>query len=113
MAFDVGQLAYLRSRLGRTVDEDTNPEVVDALQVRYDRLLSVQAVVLEVLREQLANLLMGGPLQFSIPGDYSQDASNNVALLQQAITMAANEAQDEAGAAVLHAVPAPRSRWGR
>lgn len=113
MAFTEDELAYLRSRLGSTVNEDTNPDVVEDLEDRYTRLQSVPAVVLEVLRQQLADLITGGPLQFAIPGDYSQDASNNVALLQKAISQAADEAEDPTGGSVLHAVPPACSRWGR
>jgi hypothetical protein len=113
MAFTEDDLAYLRSRLGSTVNEDTNADVVDDLEDRYARLQSLPRVVLEVLRQQLADLITGGPLQFSIPGDYSQDASNNVALLTKAVNQAAEEAEDPTVGSVLQAVRPPRSRWAR
>lgn len=113
MAFTADELAFLRSRLGSTVNEDTNPTVVEDLEDRFTRLQSLPKVVLEVLRQQLADLVTGGPLQFSIPGDYSQDASNNVALLTKAVNQAAEEAEDPTVGSILQAVPPPRSRWRR
>lgn len=112
-AFTEEDLAFLRSRLGSTVNDDTNPDVVEGLQERYDRIGTLPGVVLEVLRQQLADYVTGGPLQFSIPGDYSQDASNNIALLQRAISDAEAEAEDPGAESVMHAVAPPCSRWSR
>lgn len=114
MAFTADQLAYLRTRLGTTVDEDANPSVVENLEDRYARLGSVQLVVVEVLEERLADIAnpLENPLNFNISGEYSQDGSANVAFLKQALS----DAQQEAGvpgSSTLTAVQPGRGRWRR
>jgi len=115
MAFTGADLAYLRTRLGSTVNEDTNPEVTDDLEERFARLLSLPLVVVEVLQQRLADVANAAenPLNYTIPGEYSQDASANVAFLKEALADARDEAGVNAPGSLLTAVRAPRSRWRR
>lgn len=114
MAFTDEDLSYLRTRLGSTVDEDNNPAVVEDLEERYARLGTLPLVVVEVLRQRLADIAdwQNNPTQYAISGEYSQDAGGNIAFLQKAIADAEQEA-DVPGASVLTAARAPRSRWHR
>lgn len=63
--FDEGQTAQLQSELGSNLD-------VADLAARYERLGSVDAVILEVLRIRLADA-RERPTSFAIPGEYSED----------------------------------------
>lgn len=114
MAFTETQLAYLRTKLGSTVNEDTDPDVVSDLEDRYLRLGSAELVAVEVLRQRLADVsdIANNPLNFNVSGEYSQDSSANVAFLQRMLS----ETEEEAGvpgSSTLIAVPPGRSRWGR
>jgi hypothetical protein len=114
MAFTDEQFAYLRGKLGSTVNEDTDPDVVDDLEDRYLRLGSVQLVAVEVLRQRLADIadVANNPLNFTVVGEYSQDSSGNVAFLQRML----NEAEQEAGvpgSSTMTAVQPGRGRWSR
>jgi hypothetical protein len=114
MAFTDDQLAYLRTKLGSTVNDGTDPDVVDDLEDRFLRLGSVQLVAVEVLRQRLADIadLQNNPLNFTVTGEYSQDSSANVAFLQRML----NDAEQEAGvpgSSTMTAVQPGRSRWSR
>lgn len=85
---DAGDLAYLHSELGSTIDEAD-------LQARYDRLGSVQAVALEVTRQRLADLL-------NTPGRLSDEGSTidqtaNITALQKQLQRILAEVPDDSG----------------
>lgn len=113
-AFTEEDLAYLRTKLGSSVNETTNPDLVTDLEDRYDRLGSVQLVVVEVLRERLANIadIQNNPLNFTVVGEYSQDASANVAFLTRALADAEQDA-GVPGSSVMVAVQPGPGRWAR
>jgi len=67
------QLGFLHDHLGTDADEDN-------LQERYDRLLDLNKVVVEVLERRLADLL-STPASFSVGGDYSQSTAENIRAL--------------------------------
>lgn len=112
MAFTEEQLAYLRTVLGSTVNEDTNPDVVDDLETRFSRLQDVKLVAVEVLRQRIADIadVANNPLQYAISGEYSQDASGNLAYLQRLL---ADVEQDAGvpGGSTLVGVPPADDRW--
>lgn len=105
MAFTDGDLAYLRTRLGTTLDEDD-------LDDRMARLDSLPKVALEVLQERYATLLTK-PLSFTVPGDYSEDRSKNLAAIQAMIDLVSNEAGVVPAGALAIAVRPRRNRWRR
>lgn len=63
--FDEAQTAQLQGELGSNLD-------VADLAARYERLGSVDAVIVEVLRIRLADA-RERPTSFTIPGEYSED----------------------------------------
>lgn len=74
MALTETQLAQLRSAIGQTVPPDE-----DDLFVVYTRHGgSLTATALEILDERIASLASGGPLSFSVPGEYSEDRGKNL-----------------------------------
>lgn len=77
MALSEADRAYFRTQLGTTIDE------TDLLS-RLGRLLTNDAVAVEVLQERLATLL-AAPLAFTIPGEYQADNKTNVTELQKKI----------------------------
>jgi hypothetical protein len=94
VAFTAEELAYLQTRLGSSVNEDTNPTLIDDLETRYARLGTAALVAVEVLRIRLATIAdpFGNPLQYSISGEYSQDGSKNVDFLMSMLKLAEAEA---------------------
>lgn len=114
MAFTDEDLAYLRTKLGSQVNEDTNPAYVSDLEDRYDRLGTVQLVAVEVLRQRLADIAdpLANPLSYSISGEYSQDGSNNVAYLKAMLSDAEEDA-GVPGSSVMTAVMPHCRRWER
>lgn len=72
--FDPTQVAQLQAELGTSLD-------FEDLTARYDRLGELDAVITEVLRIRLADLT-ASPTTFSIPGEYSQDASAQLKSLE-------------------------------
>jgi hypothetical protein len=104
MAFTDEELAYFQGKLGTPLDEDD-------LDERYTRLQSVPAVALEILRIRMANL-QKNPLQFTIPGDYSENRTDNAKLLAQVIEDLEEETGDPDADSVLRGVPV-HVRWGR
>lgn len=113
-AFTEEDLAYLRSKLGSSVNETTNPAIVEDLEDRYDRLGTLQLVVVEVLRERLASIadIENNPLNFTVVGEYSQDASKNVEFLKSALADAEQEAGVPGGSVMVAVQPGP-NRWAR
>ena len=65
--FDETQVAQLQAELGTSLD-------FEDLTARYERLADLDAVITEVLRIRLADI-NAGPTNFTIPGEYSQDAT--------------------------------------
>lgn len=112
MAFTEEDLAYLRKWLGSTVNEDTNPAVVEDLEARYDRLDSLPAVVAEVLRQRLADLAdwENNPAQYAISGEYSQDIGGNIDFLKSLLAQLEQE-EGLPGGSVLVAVQPSGNRW--
>jgi hypothetical protein len=113
-AFTEEDLAYLRTKLGSSVNEETNPDFVDTLQEIYDRVGTLQLTVVEVLRTRLATIAdpLANPLNYTIVGEYSQDGSANVAFLKAALAQAEEDA-GVPGGSTLTAVPPGPNRWGR
>lgn len=112
MAFTDDELAYLRTKLGSTVNDETNPEVIDDLETRFTRLQDVGLVAVEVLRQRLADIsdVQNNPLNYTIPGEYSQDASNNIAYLTKMLADAEQEA-GVPGSSVVTSVSPGDNRW--
>lgn len=114
MAFTEDELAYLRTKLGSTVNEGTNPAVVEDLEDRFARLQDVKLVAVEVLRQRVADIsnVLENPLQFSISGEYSQDAS---AALPWLLKMLAEAEQDAGvpGASTVTGISPADDRWRR
>lgn len=112
MAFTEEELAYLRTKLGSTVNEDTFPEVVDDLETRFARLQDVRLVAVEVLRQRLADIadVANNPLNYTIPGDYSQDASANVEFLTKMLAEAEQDA-GVPGSSTMTSISPKDDRW--
>lgn len=73
MALTTEQVAYFRSQLGSTID------VVD-LEERLLRLGTQEQAVVEAMDQMIADQL-AKPLNFTVPGEYGEDRSNNLKLL--------------------------------
>lgn len=84
--FDETQVAQLQAELGTSLDYADLTE-------RYLRLDSdLDAVITEVLRIRLADI-MAGPTTFSIPGEYSQDATAQQKALEARLGLPGHTAQ--------------------
>lgn len=77
MAADAEQLAAIRTWVGSTPDDN-------ALNVIWDRLLSVPAVALEVLGQRQADFEKA-PESLSVVGDFSQSTGTNIRSLNDKI----------------------------
>ena len=78
MALDADVLALLRVWVGSAPADATERAVQEAdFEARYDRLASVEAVALEVLRQRRADIL-ADPAKGSIDGDASWDWQANI-----------------------------------
>ena len=78
MTIDGEKLRIIQSWCGRTVgtmDDDTHD--TGDIAARLERLSSAEAVAIEVLRQRRADMLRD-PLNFSVEGDFSQDAAENI-----------------------------------
>lgn len=89
MSLTADDLAKVRQMVGSA----TPPTDAD-LDAIYDRLGKVDDVALEVLQGRFAGLL-AGPAKWAVEGDFSIDATANIAALRQQIT----RLQDSAGEA--------------
>lgn len=76
MALTADELIYIRSEIG-TQEPPDDLELEDS----YERHGSVYAVIAEVFRQRIAELL-AKPTQFTIPGDYSENTSENLKTLR-------------------------------
>lgn len=77
MALDADDLAAIREHVGSTPsDED--------LGTQWDRLGTVEAVALSVLRARLADML-ASPASLRVDGDYAEDHSANIRALEKQI----------------------------
>jgi hypothetical protein len=114
MAFTADELAYLQTRLGSSVDEDLNPTLVEDLETRYDRLGTAPLVAVEVLRIRLATIAdpLNNPLNFTVPGEWSQDSTANVAFLREMLRLAEQDA-GVPGSSVVTGISPPDDRWRR
>lgn len=84
MALTDDQIAFYRRKLGAGVD-------LTDMESRLTRLEgNDRAVVLEVLEERLATLI-ATPASFAVPGEYSQDTRDNIAVTQRAVSDARAE----------------------
>lgn len=87
MALNNDQEAYFQTRLGSAYDSyDAEQRLIRLGGDGYE-----SAVVVEVLEQRLADLSLK-PASFTVPGEYSEDRSKNIALIQQQITEARAEA---------------------
>lgn len=91
--------AYLRSELGEADRAD--------LEIRYQRLGSLQAVAVEVLRERKA-ALVSDPLAVTVQGIATVNNSENVKALERQIATLEDLVVDEG--AVVVPVPIRRRR---
>lgn len=71
------QLVFIRRQVGSQPDDAS-------LQAIYDRPVTVNQLVLEVLELRYADLILA-PAQFAIPGDYSQTTTENIKALAEQI----------------------------
>lgn len=78
MALSADQLEEVRSWVGRTVENSV-------LQARYKRLASVDAVIEEELRSQIAEL-NESPTTLSLPGGLSVGFGQNLSSLQRTLS---------------------------
>jgi hypothetical protein len=95
--FTDAEVAQLQSELGSTLD-------LDDLAVRYRRLGSVDAVILEVLRIRLADA-RERPTSFTIPGEYSEDRAATFKSLSDRV----GALDTEVGGGLARIVPGPWS----
>ena len=103
MALDADDLAAIREHVGST------PPDAD-LEVQWDRLGSVEAVALAVLRGRLADLL-ASPADLRVDGDYSESWGKNLDLLRAKIAALETLLPDGPGAVkVAHLSRSGRSR---
>lgn len=72
------QLVYIRKQVGSSPDDAS-------LQAIYDRPVTVNQLVLEVLELRYADLI-ATPATFAIPGDYSQSTAENIKALAERIS---------------------------
>jgi hypothetical protein len=107
MALTAAQTVYFESRLGAPLDEAD-------LEARLARLGAGKeaAAAVEVLETRLATSL-ATPLRFSVPGEYSEDRSDNVSHVRDMLELAQGEAGEPAGFSTLRAVLPATARWGR
>lgn len=70
----VDDLEWLRSYLGPTPDDDELDEMVTRL--------GRSETAVRIIRTRIAILASGGPLSFSIPGEYSENRGENIAALK-------------------------------
>lgn len=77
MALTDDELAWVRSEIG-----SADPPSDADLHTIHDRVDDAALVVGEVLTTRLADLL-SKPAQFTVPGEYGQDVSSNIAGLQE------------------------------
>lgn len=104
MALTAVQQAYYRTRIGTPLDEAD-------LESRLARLGTDALVATEVLEERIATLLTK-PLQFSVPGEYSEDRKENMTHLRDMLEQAQAEAGVTPAQSLLNAVQVS-SRWSR
>lgn len=87
MALTNDQVAFLRARLGSGFDEDDAEERL----IRLGGEGFEAAVVVEVLQERLSTLATK-PDTFTVVGEYSESWGKSIALVQQQLVDAAEEA---------------------
>lgn len=94
------ELAVVRSYVG------SEPADVD-LEDIHDRVLTVKAVVEEILRRRLADLL-AAPASFTVPGGYSQSTAENIRSLSESLARVGTElGEDGVGPATARIIPPP------
>lgn len=104
MALTEAQRAFYRTKIGTSFDDAD-------IEARLARLGEDQLVVVEVLEERLADLT-ANPVSFAVPGEYSEDRSKNVELLEDALDDARGQA-GLTGSSVMTAVQPAPSRYSR
>lgn len=87
MALDTDQDAYFKERLGSGYDDFDAEERL----IRLGGAGFESGVVVEVLNQRLADLSVR-PASFTVVGEYSEDRSKNIALVQEQLVTAQNEA---------------------
>ncbi|MET9035308.1 hypothetical protein [Streptomyces mirabilis] len=92
------QYAYLRSELGEADRDD--------LDARYERLGTVEAVAIEVLRERKA-MLVSDPLAVTVQGVATVNNAENVKALERQIAALEDTTADDS---TTNAVPVPLLR---
>ncbi|MGW7542169.1 hypothetical protein ACWGKQ_13750 [Streptomyces sp. NPDC054770] len=97
MSLTDAEYAYLRSELGEADRTD--------LDTRYQRLDSLQAVAIEVLRERKA-ALVSDPLAVTVQGIATVNNAENVRALERQIAALGDAWLDESA----YAVPVPLMR---
>jgi hypothetical protein len=77
MPLSADQIAALRSEIG-----DSEPPDDDDLYDIYLRRGSITGTAIEVTRKRIATLASGGALNFSVPGEYSENRGDNLRALE-------------------------------
>lgn len=108
MALTPTQTVYFEQRLGTLSSTDVTDIEARLLRLGGDGYEPAAAV--EILSTRLATMLRN-PVQFSVPGDYSENRTKNVEELRKQLSTAEMEA-GSAGS-VLVSVPPQPSRWSR
>lgn len=103
------ELANIRDWIG-----DSEPPDDFDLQTIYDRKTTLTKTVLSVLDKRLATLISGGPLSFTVVGEYSENRAANITALEKLIArVRAEGVGDEDGVIGKVTVGSLGRKWGR
>lgn len=110
MALTADQLAAIRDVIG-----DTTPPTDADLQAVYDRKgESLTLTALQVLEKRYNTLAAGGPLQFSVAGEYSENRAANMTALEKLIARVRAEGiGGEPGVMAKVQIGSLGRRWGQ
>lgn len=89
MALTQDQIDHIRRQVGNQPDDA-------ALNVLFDRLLTVDELVLQILETRLAELERI-PAQFAVSGEYSQSTAANITALRDRIASLGGGAEGGGG----------------
>lgn len=112
MALTQAQIAALRAAIGPETPAVDDTELF-RIYTRHGG--SLTATALEVLDARIASLATGGPLSFTVPGEYSEDRGKNLDALQKIRDRVAAQGitGDEATGVGTVTVVSTRRDWSR